>query len=164
MTLGRRYLLLLAIMFWQGGFTFYGAVVIHVGQEVLGSHLNQGYVTRSVSNYLNLAGVVALVLWAWDIAAARDTARRIWLRWGLWLVLALTLGLLVWLHPRLDELLDVDYFGVLDHRQFRVLHRWYLNISTVQWGASLILTAATLMAWQFADSQVSDARSPEASG
>jgi hypothetical protein len=52
----RRYLLLLALMFWQGGFSFHGAVVVPVGNEVLGSHLEQGYITRSASNYLNWAG------------------------------------------------------------------------------------------------------------
>jgi hypothetical protein len=37
-TVLRRLLLLLALMFWQGGFMFYGAVVVPVGAEALGSH------------------------------------------------------------------------------------------------------------------------------
>src|SRR5262249_39830489 len=100
----RRYVVLLAIMFWQGGFTFYSAVVVHVGNAVLGSHLDQGLVTRSVTNYLNLAGLVAIGLWGWDIAAANDLVRwRRRLRWSLWAVLVLTLGLLAWQHVRLDQ-------------------------------------------------------------
>ena len=50
----RRFLVLAALMFWQGGFTFYAAVVIKVGQDVLGSHRRQGFVTRRVAQYLNL--------------------------------------------------------------------------------------------------------------
>ena len=42
MTLTRRMVLLITLMFWQGGFMFYGAVVVPVGAEVLGSHRAQG--------------------------------------------------------------------------------------------------------------------------
>jgi hypothetical protein len=152
MTVLRRYLVLLTLMFWQGGFTFYSAVVVAVGSAVLGSHLEQGLVTRSVSNYLNLAGAVALVAGAWDIASAADPSiRRRWLRWALWSVSLLTLGMLVWLHLRLDELLDLDASAILDRPRFRELHRAYLWVSTVQWAANLILTAATLLAWRAED-------------
>lgn len=148
----RRFLLLLAVMFWQGGFTFHGAVVVHAGKKVLGSHLEQGYITRLATNYLNLAGAVALVLWVWDLAATRDPATvRNGLRWGLWGLLLLTLGLLAGLHVWLDELLDPDAFSVLDGRRFRHLHRWYLNISTAQWGTSLLLLLLTLLAWRCED-------------
>jgi hypothetical protein len=155
MTIVRRFLLLLALMFWQGGFTFHGAVVIHVGHDVLGTHLEQGYITGTAANYLNLAGAVALVLWAWDIAKTKDPSiGRRWVRWGLWAMLALTLGLLVWLHLRLDDLLDFNSFRILDRTRFRDLHGWYLNISTVQWGGSIVLIAATLLAWRSQDRNV----------
>ena len=139
-------------MFWQGGFTFHGAVVIHVGHEVLGSRLPQGYITGASANYLNLAGVVAVLLWGWDIAATADgcVARRR-LRWGLWLVLPLSLAVLAWLHVRLDELLDTSSFAILDPPRFYGLHRWYLHVSTLQWASSLALVAATLLAWRSED-------------
>jgi hypothetical protein len=152
LTMGRRWLLLAAIMFWQGGFTFYGAVVVPVGSEILGSHQEQGWITRSVTNYLNLAGMVALVVWAWDIARTTDSV--VWrhrLRWVLWAVLLLTLGLLVWLHLRLDDFIDFELFQIIDRPHFRILHNWYLNISTVQWGGSLVLMAVTLLAWRAED-------------
>jgi hypothetical protein len=156
MTLVRRFLVLVVVMVWQGGFTFYGAVVVHVGSDVLGSHFEQGLVTRSVTNYLDVAGAVALVVWAWDIASARDLAvRRRRLRWALWTLLVLTLGLLAWLHLPLDELIDLDAPRILNRPRFRELHVWYLNISTLQWAASLILTAVTLLAWRSEDRQMS---------
>ena len=148
----RRFLLIAALMFWQGGFTFYGAVVVPVGSEVLGSHQEQGWITRSVTNFLNLAGIVAIGVWAWDIAMTSE--RNAWrrrLRWALWIVLLLTLGLLAWLHLRLDDLLDLESFRIVNRPQFRRLHEWYLNTSTVQWGSSLLLLAATLLAWRSED-------------
>lgn len=151
MMMVRRFLLLMALMFWHGGFTFHGAVVIHVGNSVLGSHLEQGYITGASANYLNLAGVVALALWGWDIAGTRDAGRRPWLRWAIWAVLVATLGLLAWLHLRLDDLLDTTSFRILDRSRFHGLHRWYLNISTVQWGGSILLIGLTLLAWRSED-------------
>ena len=151
-TMARRFLLVAALMFWQGGFTFYGAVVVPVGSEVLGSHQEQGWITRSVTIFLNLAGIVAIGVWAWDIAMTREpNAWRRRLRWALWIVLLLTLGLLAWLHLRLDDLLDLESFRIVDRPQFRRLHVWYLNTSTVQWGSSLLLLAATLLAWRSED-------------
>jgi len=154
LTMVRRFLLLTAFMFWQGGFTFYGAVVVPIGSEILGSHQEQGWITRSVTNYLNLAGLVALGVSAWDIAVTNDSV--VWrrrLRWALWAVLLLTLGLLAWLHLRLDELLDLDLLRIIDRPRFRNLHNWYLHISTVQWSGSLVLIATTMFAWRSEDWQ-----------
>src|SRR5207244_10479863 len=93
MTALRRFLVLIAVMFWQGGFTFYGAVVIHVGHQVLESRITQGLITHSVTNYLNVAGVVALILWAWDLASVRDPSRlRQWTRAALLPLLLLTMA------------------------------------------------------------------------
>lgn len=154
-TLVRRFVLLLTLLFWQGGFMFYGAVVVPVGSEVLGSHRTQGWITRTVSNYLNLAGLAAVVVWCWEIASASDPVpRRRCLRWGLWTFLLLTLAGQFWLHMRLDEFLDIDSFHVLDGPRFHVLHCWYLNISTLQWAVSLILAAVTLIAWRACDRTV----------
>src|SRR5579871_1207813 len=67
----RRYLVLTALMFWQGGFTFYAAVVVPIGTAQLGGATEQGFITRHVAWYLNVAGAVALVILAWDAAATR---------------------------------------------------------------------------------------------
>ena len=116
----RRFLVVCALLFWQGGFTFYAAVVVPVGSAVLGSHTEQGFVTRRVTDFLNLAGAAALPLLAWDAAASRRGA-ALWrrLRWSAWVALALTLGLLAWMHVRLDALLAPDAFEVLDRAAFR---------------------------------------------
>jgi hypothetical protein len=149
MTVMRRLVLLVALMFWQGGFMFYGAVVVPVGGEVLGSHLEQGFITRSVTNYLNMAGVVALALWCWDVAAGYGPGHR--LRWGGLCLLALMLGVQLWLHLWLDELLDESSFRILDQPVYQRLHQCYLIISTAQCGLAVVLVALTIRAWRAED-------------
>jgi hypothetical protein len=148
----RRFLVLIALMFWQGGFTFYTGVVVPIGTNVLGSAEEQGWITRRVTGWLNLAGVVTLAVVAWDIAAGGDPVRlRRRLRWALWLALAAALGLLVWLHPRLDALMDPEQAHIVNRPEFRRLHRYYLWISTLQWTVDLPFLLLMLRAWQGED-------------
>jgi hypothetical protein len=122
---------------------------VPAGSDVLGSHLDQGFVTQRVTNYLNLAGAAALAMLGWDFAASSDAVRwRRRLRWALWGVLAVTLIALVVLHLRLDALLDADEHVILDRSAFRTEHRLYLNISTVQWVAGLAALLLCVAAWQ----------------
>jgi hypothetical protein len=146
----RRCLVLAALLFWQGGFTFYAAVVVPVGQEVLGSHVRQGLITRRVTGYLNLAGAVALVPLAWGAAACRAGRLRR-LLWLCWLGMALLLAWLAWLHPRLDALIDVEARSILDRQDFRPLHRLYLWVSTFQWAIGLAYGLLILLAWRAED-------------
>jgi hypothetical protein len=56
----------------------------------------------------------------------------------------LSLAVLVWLHPRLDELLVTQDAIVLDRHRFCSLHERYLIVSTVQWAGCLLLTAIAI--------------------
>jgi hypothetical protein len=147
----RRFCVLAALLFWQGGFTFYAAVVVPVGQEVLGSHLEQGLITRHVTNWLNVSGAVALPLLAWDLIAADRSVRRRWARAICWFVMLLLLGALVYLHPWLDAHIDPDEHQLLDAQGFHLGHRWYLWLSTIQWGCSIAFAVLSLGAWQAED-------------
>jgi hypothetical protein len=153
MVLFRRLLLLWLLMFWLGGFTFYAAVVVPVGTEVLGSAFEQGWITRRVTNWLNVAGAVALASWAWDLAAEpAPTRMRQRLRWLLWLLLVLALAVLVALHPWMDALLDAGAWND-NHDTFRTVHRVYLWLSSAQWAVAIVLSIATLRTWRAADRQ-----------
>jgi hypothetical protein len=157
MTLTRRFVVLTALLFWQGGFLFYASVVVPIGQEVLGSHRRQGFITQRVTNYLNLSGAIALVPLAWDVAAGRDsTTRRRRLRWLMWAGMVACLAVLAWLHPRLDNLLEETSQALVDHAAFRTMHRWYLWISTVQWGMGVVYGALMLCAWRAEDRQTAE--------
>jgi len=149
--LARRALVVAALAFWMGGFTFYAVVVVPEGQEVLGSHRLQGFITRQVTNYLNWAGAVALVILAWDLVAGKCWT---WLwptRWAPWAGMALTLGVLFWLHAQLDDLLDQESFRILDGAAFYSAHRWYLITSAIQWACALAFGVLTLVAWRLED-------------
>ena len=52
-----RWLALWSLVFWIGGFTFYGGVVIPVLHDQLGSALEAGLVTQRVTDLLNLLGL-----------------------------------------------------------------------------------------------------------
>jgi hypothetical protein len=152
MALFRRLLLLCLLMFWLGGFTFYAAIVVPIGTEVLGSPMSQGAITRQVTRALNVACGVALAAWAWDLTANPVPSRwRQRVRWALWTVMCLLLATLALLHPRLDALFNAEEFFVVDESRFRLLHRIYLWVSTVQWAAAILLTFSTLRAWRDAD-------------
>jgi hypothetical protein len=151
LTLLRRWLVVVALMFWQGGFTFYVAVVVPVAQDEIG-HTAQGFITRHVTNWLNLAGSVALLVLAWDLVATPDpSAWRRRGRWLSWLGMALTLGVLIWLHPRLDALLDPNAHDVRDRALFRPRHRTYLWVSTIQWACTVLYTILSLWVWRVVD-------------
>ncbi len=147
-TILRRTLLLWFFMFWQGGFFFYAAVVVKVGTDLNGEFA-QGLITREVTIWLNLAGLLTLLAWIGDLVAECKTLRKS--RWALWIFMLLALGCLAWLHPRMDALIDTDFDTPLQRADFRQMHRAYLYISTAQWLASIVFTFCTLQNWRAAD-------------
>ncbi len=150
LVLARRFLVIAALMFWQGGFTFYAAVVIPIGQEV--ARPEQPFITRQVTHWLNLAGAVTLLILALDqvLTSGEPTwARRI--RWLTWLGMVIALALLVWLHPHIDRYLDLEAQEIIDRKALRPWHRAYLWVSTVQWGLDLVYLWFTLRAWRGAE-------------
>src|SRR5206468_6196627 len=148
-TIVRRFLVLFAFLFWQGGFLFYSAVVIHVGQNVLPPPARQSQITMPVTRCLNLIGVVTLVALAVDVFLTRDESRQKAWRWLCWLLMASGLAGLLWLHPRL-----VDFMEHHDQPGFYPLHRAYLLTSTVQWFAAMAFLLLTLLAWRAVDRPV----------
>jgi hypothetical protein len=151
MTLFRRFLVMVALLFWQGGFLFYASVVVPVAQLELGSHVTQGFVTRRVTNFLNLSGAVALAILAMECFACDNRKWRRWARAVLWLCMAAALASLVGLHMQLDSMLDPDKRLVLDREQFYPSHRMYLWISTGQWACAMLFLWLTVTAWRAAD-------------
>src|SRR5262249_53554079 len=131
----------------------YAGVVVPIGREVLGTDREQGFITRQVTEYLNLSGAIALVALFWDALAVTDASRpRYWTRTLTCVGMMAALIVLVWLHPQLDALLDVEAARILDRKAFRRVHRLYLWVSTVQWGFGVLYTWTTLSAWRVADS------------
>ncbi len=154
MTTLRRFLVLAALFFWQGGLTFYGAVVIPIGARVLGTHRQQAVITREVVQVAAVAGLVSLLLIFWEVLATHDPRswRRI-TRQCLALTVAFTWIVLSCLQLILDRRFDPDSLSVEDLASFRELHRLYLWIFSVQWGACLLFLLTGLQAWRAADQE-----------
>jgi hypothetical protein len=152
MTVFRRFLVIQALMLWQGGFLFYAAVVVPIGTDVLGSSLAQGRITRLVTNWLNLFGLVAVAIFAWEFLEAPAASKRVrrWL-WGMWLIFAGGLGALFLIHIRLEGLVDFNEETIEDLTLFHLWHRTYLWISTIQWVAGLLFTALLMSSWRRSD-------------
>lgn len=144
----RRFLVFQALLAWQGGFLFYSAAVVPIGTEVLGSAAAQGAITARVTDVLNLCGLAALGLLAWDLIVTRDPKpRRTAARWWCWAVAGVCLYLQFVLHQLLDYFMDPGRTHIVIGPPFRPVHRAYLWASTVQWLAGLVLAWLTLRAW-----------------
>src|SRR5215470_9784140 len=99
-----RFLVVVALAIWLGGFTFYSTAVISTSQEVLHSHLRAGLITQQVTNWLNRISIVPLVLCAVNCWMLRkhDCKRMLQLLIAaLGIMMVMQIALFV-LHPMLD--------------------------------------------------------------
>jgi hypothetical protein len=148
MALLRRFLVVQLLLFWQGGFLFYAAVVVPVATEQFGAK-EQGFVTQRVTVWLNRIGWLALAVCAWDVRANRRFRPP---RWLILLVVAAVQAVLVfWLHDLLSAQLDFDERRFRTRDGFYSRHAWYLILSTIQWVLMLAFAALTLAAWRTED-------------
>ena len=132
-----HWITLIVFAVWFGGFTFYAAVVVPLGSDVVGS-VAQGFITQRVTHWLNALGAVSLALLAWEITTLSRSRR---LAWWSWAALGVTwLGLLV-AHGLLDRRLDTATFSVENPQEFYRLHQVYLWLSVIQWLACLTIAA-----------------------
>jgi hypothetical protein len=157
----RRFLVIVGLMFWQGGFFFYGSVVVPVGTEVFAQHYpsdagftgkrQQGRITRTVGFWLNVAATIALIPMGWDVFASKETGR--WRRWRglLWIVTAFLLAILVWLYAQMDGQFNRNTLQITDESQFLIRHRVYLWLNAIQWGCCLLFLLLTLRTWREED-------------
>jgi hypothetical protein len=148
----RRFLVVTALLFWQGGFLFYSTVIIPIGRNVLDDIHQQAKITRQATAVLNIAGGVALLSFAWDLLAVRDPSP--WRGRGrviLWLVLLVTLVVLIWLRAVLDQQFTGAAWVGTDQPRFSLGHRFYVAISTAQGISALIFLGLTLCGWKALD-------------
>ena len=136
----RRFLFVAAVAFWLGGFTFYGSAVIPSGMDVLHSHLRMGFITQRVTGWLNVSGVIALLIFLWNLLALRPMMgrrTRIIFAVSLAVMMLIEVELFV-LHPIMDRLLDPTLHVINDDDRFDLLHHVYLISSTGQWVAGVV--------------------------
>ncbi|MCP4099338.1 MAG: hypothetical protein GY748_24200 [Planctomycetaceae bacterium] len=143
-----RITLLFAFAIWWGGFTFYASVVVPVGSEILGSSRTQGFITQVVTHWLNVASALTILMLALDLwlnRQARKTFNFV-LETGIAIGLLICLATLVFLHPKMDELISLAGETISDEAEFYKIHRVYLWVSTIQWALGG-LWMASFMTW-----------------
>lgn len=132
----RRFVVISAIAFWLGGFTFYAGVAIPTGVEVLGTHKAVGFITQGVTRWLNVAGVVALSIFLGNLLLGWRHSGKALKRLLLitWVVMAAIEIELFILHPVLDRMLITQPVReILDQDRFDLWHRVYLLSTSAQW-------------------------------
>ena len=125
---------------------FYGGVVVEVGSRVLGSDTLQGFITQSVTNYLNLAGLIYLLFWTEHLWSEKNRGVTK-LEWGTLIFLAASLVGLVGIHSAMDQILDAGTRTIDEPTRFGLFHKLYIGISSLQGVASLFLLFLTLRRW-----------------
>src|SRR5262249_38549097 len=147
MLLVRRFLVMLALIFWQGGFMFYGAVTLPVIRELFGSE--GSFVTQRVTMAINLAGTIAVLVMFFDIYPSPLPAKR-W-RWLVWLAMFVPQPILVWMHHEMTSQMFARGFRPNFAAFMQYWHRPYLLLCTVQWLAGMVFVWQSLRAWRAGD-------------
>lgn len=150
----RRFVVIAAIAWWLGGFTFYAGVAVPVGMEVLGSHKIVGFVTQRVTNWLNVGGVIALAVLLWNVVLSQKgrVGRLRSTLWATWILMAAIQVELIVVHPTMDRLLAPRPTRmILDEGRFDSLHRVYLISSSIQWAIGLLHVWCICLAWSPAE-------------
>lgn len=155
MVMTRRFLVVLALMAWQGGFMFYGAVTVPVTRAKLEGRPERSIITQKVTQWMNLIGTAAILAMYADCWASPLKSRR-W-RWIVWLGMALPHPLLLWLHLKLSDQMAAPGFHTSNLAGFSHWHRAYLMVNTLQWAAGMAFVVLSLRAWREEDR---DPRSP----
>lgn len=134
---------------WFGGFTFYIAVVVPTGTEVLGSARKQGFITQQVTHHLNWISAVAIAVMFWEVLKGFPKIRvksKLAAMFLLISMLAMT-GYLVYVHVKLDGFLDFEKRTVASADVFYQWHRVYLWVSTVQWVFAILFSILLVRTW-----------------
>ena len=146
----RRLIVIAAIAWWLGGFTFYSGVAIPMGVQVLGTHRAVGFITEHVTNWLNVGGVIALGILLWNLLLGwHDRGKA--LRYTLlitWIAMAAIEIELISVHPAMDRLITTHPVRmILDEDRFDLLHHVYLISTSVQWAIGVIHVWCICAAW-----------------
>lgn len=128
-----RFVVSLLLTTWWGGLTFYSAIVISVGTDVLGATA-QGFVTQSVTHWLNVLLAIVLLASGWNVFTTRVRTQIV-----AWVALLTSLPLLMLVHRQLDQLLDSEIQSVSNPDDFYGTHQIYLWLTILQWLTGIVL-------------------------
>jgi hypothetical protein len=138
-----RFLGLLSLIVWVGGFTFYSAEVIPVLHDVMPSR-DAGRIIQRVTDRLNLVGAATVMIWLVLVSAERHVGtKRLRMRRG-------PTGCNPY-YPRIPRRAAcTDGSAALPGRMegFNPWHQAYLIVGTVSWFVNLGLLGLSLRLWE----------------
>jgi len=142
-----RFLAVLSIALWLGGFTFHTSVTLRVGGEILGG-LEQGYVTQAALGRLHWFGAAMILMSTIDAAIhwgrLGKAARGI--QAATVTVMTIALAMLFKIHAEMSALMDADSLTRPDKGAFSPLHQQYQKFASALWLCSLVELGAMLHA------------------
>lgn len=141
----RRFAVVAALLFWQGGGAFYGSVALHISREILAEeNFLQTLITRDVTLALNRIGVAALAILGLDLLLGFRLLHRPGLKVGSWIVMAMSLATLFYLHDQMSAVYGDQRLVIRDTGVFWNMHKIYLWTTTIQFLAAMIYLGAIL--------------------
>lgn len=148
-----RYLVLLVLALHWGGLTFYTGIVVPISHDVLLDPMEGGLITQQVTHWIQLLAVASVVCMLLNAVWCRDKTSRLRIvLFGCPLLLAIcTVGQFL-VHRNLDAVIVVAEREITDQESFDTNHRWYNQLTTVEWLTSLTYMATMVVAWTRQDS------------
>lgn len=129
----RRQVTTFLIALWLGSFTFYAAVVVPIGSEVLGK-MNQGLVTQRVAVWINVFSLILSIVLLADLERRSGLVRIM----GAWSFAVATVSLMA-LHRVLSASLGDQDLTLATPMEFYRWHQAYLIVSAGQWVIALVM-------------------------
>ena len=123
---------IIILSIWWGAFTFYAGIVVTVGMQVLGSHLQMGFITQQVTVYLNVFSLIVFLMYVYCLHNEEFTSDSLVEQIVAISIIGFQL-LLFLLHYYLTDLLDFEKHIIINQDNFYLLHRIYLIIETLIW-------------------------------
>jgi hypothetical protein len=127
-----KYLKIIVLSIWWGGFTFYAAIVIPVGMKVLGSHTEMGFITQQVTIYINFFSLISFIFYGYCLKNEAFTEKKLVEE----IIVISLIGfqlLLFLLHHYQTDLLNFENHKIINRDNFYLLHRIYLIVETLIW-------------------------------
>ena len=149
MTLLRRVLLVFSFALFWGGLTFYTGFVVRISHDVVSDSMEGGLITQRVTELLQWLALVAVTFMFWEsFATWKLFPRRAAIMIACCVAVGCSLAGLFVVHADLDAVISIETAEVIDRDSFRINHRHYNQLTTVEWIASVCFLPIAISTWQ----------------
>lgn len=142
-----RFLAIVALMYWLGGFVFYSSLVVPTGRATLKPPSDQAFVTAAVTGKM---AWVATGAWLVLLLEWLQSTRSPW-RFALLCGLAALQVVMALLHGPMVQYMDASTLTVVDVAAIRPYHKAYMVVGSIQIAMALIYIGLTVAQWHHHD-------------